>query len=212
MTLFGRLSNEVINITHDTGDPDRLVTRGKGQRAASEFEALYDSGKSVQLADQFVVFELSRDDDGPTILGGSHLTPMIEGSPDQPDVLAVMEMLSFHVGQSDHIEGDTSATLRVNFGKDESSTNKTIDTVFWALAAGLRLYDQTDDKRSATTDLNADFHKAFAKRPIEVPGGLGSLSFEVVKHREPKWWRKLLGLSQSDVAKQLVSVLGFPAS
>ena len=208
MALFGTLAEEVVTSYHPAvTSADR--TRGGGGAAGLNVTA--DSGRAVDLADQFVVYQVSGELKGPTILEASQVDPKIKGSAAEPDVLSVLEMLSFHVSAAEEVERDTCATLRVNFGKDESSSNKTIDTVFWAVASGLRLYDQWSGKRSQTEDLKADFHKAFGNRPIEIPGGLGKLSFEVVKHEEPPWWRKLLGFGTSDAAKRLVSVLGFPA-
>jgi len=170
-----------------------------------------DSGAGVSLADQFIVFQFNNQLDGPTILEASQVEPKIAGSPTEPDVRVALEMLSFNLGANEGIDPDTRATMRINFGKDQSSTDKHFDTVFWSIAAGLQLYDSYKGKRTESKDLNGDFGKAFANRPIEIPGGLGQLSFQVVKHKEPPWWKKLLGFAQSDTAKSLVSVLGFPA-
>ena len=120
-------------------------------------------------------------------------------------------MLSFHVGANEPIDKDTRATMRITFGKDQSSTDQRFDTLFWSIAAGLQLYDSAKNKPAESKDLNGDFRKAFGNRPIAIPGGLGRLSFQVIKHKEPAWWRKLVGFAQSDTAKSLVSILGFPA-
>ncbi len=208
MELFGTLADEVVTSYHPLETP---MHRTRGGAGTVGLNVTADSGRAVDLANQFVVFQVSSQLGGPTILEASQVDPKVKGSAEEPDVLSVLEMLSFHVTAAEEMESNTCATLRVNFGKDESSSNKTIDTVFWAVASGLRLYDQWSGKPSQTEDLKADFHKAFGNRPIEIPGGLGKLSFEVVKHEEPPWWRKLLGLGTSGAAKQLVSVLGFPA-
>jgi hypothetical protein len=122
-----------------------------------------------------------------------------------------LEMLSFHVGNSERIDPNTRATMRINLGKDESSTDKRFDTAFWSIAAGFNLYNEAKGKKAEGKELKADFHKAFGNRPIEIPGGLGRLSFEVVKHTDPPWWKRIFGFLKSDTAKGLVSVLGFPA-
>lgn len=204
MNLFGSLAGEVATSYSEVKE----TIRGGD---STELDVTSDSGSKINLNEQFVVFQLNEKTGGPTILEASQVEPKIEGSVQEPDVLSVLEMLSFHVGRNEGIEPGTCASLRVNLGKDESSTNKGIDTVFWALAAGLRLYDEGNGKRSETKDLRADFHKAFGNRPVEIPGGLGLLSFEVVKHVEPPWWRKVLGFGTSNTAQRLVSVLGFPA-
>jgi hypothetical protein len=40
---------------------------------------------------------------------------------------------------------------------------------------------------------------------------LGRLTFEVVKHKEPSWWKRTFGFLLGDTGKSLISVLGFPA-
>jgi hypothetical protein len=87
------------------------------------------------------------------------------------------------------VDKATDATMRINFGKDENSRDKAFDTLFWSIAAGLKLYDQAKNKRAESKEFKGDFRKACGNRPIEIPGGLGKLSFEVVKHKEPAWWQ-----------------------
>jgi hypothetical protein len=101
--------------------------------------------------------------------------------------------------------------MRISLGKDENSPGKRFDSLFWSIAAGLDLYDQAKGRKSEPKDFSADFHKAFGNRPIEVPGGLGRLSFEVVKHEEPSWWKQVFSFLQGTTGQRLVSVLGFPA-
>jgi hypothetical protein len=170
-----------------------------------------DRGAPADIADQFVAFQISNQPDGPAILESSQVEPRIDGSRDEPDVLVGVEMQSFQVGASEGIDKETRATLRLNFGKDESSTDRQFDTVFWSIAAGLSLYDQAKTGRAAGKDMKADFRKAFGGRPIEVPGGLGRLSFEVVKHREPPWWKRIFPFLLGSTGRTLISVLGFPA-
>jgi hypothetical protein len=137
--------------------------------------------------------------------------PSIEGSSEEPDVLATMQLLSFNLGSSEEISPDTRATMRINFGKDENSRDKYFDTAFWSIAAGLKLYDEARGKQTESKDLQVDFRKAFGNRPVEIPGGLSKLSFEVVQHTEPAWWQKIFRFAGSGAAKNLISVLGFPA-
>ena len=59
--------------------------------------------------------------------------------------------------------------------------------------------------------LAADLNRAFANRPVEIAGGLGLLSFEVVRHEEPKWWQRLFSFAHGPTGQTLTSVLGFPA-
>lgn len=211
MSVFQFPARQVV--TSYTEVDESTPTRGRGdtQQGAPRLSLVADNGRAVGEADQFVLFILSDQATGPTILEASQIEPKIVGADDEPDVLVGLEMLSFHVGDAEQIDANTCATLRINFGKDESSENRVIDTVFWSIAAGLRLYDESQGRRTGGKEYKSDFRRAFANRPIEIPGGLGRLSIEVVKHVEPPWWRKVLGYGSSQTAKQLISVLGFPA-
>jgi hypothetical protein len=164
------------------------------------------------MANQFLIFQFSSQADGPSLLDSVNTEPGIAGSDSEPDVLVALEMLSFHVGDNEGVDKDTRATMRINFGKDENSTDRRFDTVFWSIAAGLNLYDQVKKGKADPKAYKSDFHKrAFGNRPIEIPGGLGLLSFEVIKHKEPTWWQRTFRFLQSDTGQRLISVLGFPA-
>ncbi|MDB5384949.1 MAG: hypothetical protein JWM11_595 [Planctomycetaceae bacterium] len=188
------------------------ATRRSGRD--NEFVFTSDKGEAMSprlLQDQFVAFQLNDRQDGPTILESSQVEPSIEGSSEEPDVLATMQLLSFNLGSSEEISPDTRATMRINFGKDENSRDKYFDTAFWSIAAGLKLYDEARGKQTESKDLQVDFRKAFGNRPVEIPGGLSKLSFEVVQHTEPAWLQKIFRFAGSGAAKNLISVLGFPA-
>jgi hypothetical protein len=163
------------------------------------------------MKDQFVVFQLNDNMDGPAILNAEAVKPKLEGSDDEPDVLTKLNLISFHVGADERIDKNTRATMRINFGKDPSSTDRMFDTAFWAVAAGLKLYNDSTGQPAQTKDLSADMNQAFGNRPIEIPGGLGNLSFEVVKHQEPKWWQNVFSFLRGGTGVALTSVLGFPA-
>jgi hypothetical protein len=163
------------------------------------------------LGDQFLAFYLNPEEEGDRILESSQVAPSVEGGADQPDIMTKVQLEAFHVGQGENVDRKTRATLRMTLGKDKSSTDRVFDDVFWAVAAGLRLYDDSKKKRSSAKDLSADFDQALGKRPIEVPGGLGLLSFEVVRHREPPWWRRIFSFVGSGTGRTLISALGFPA-
>jgi hypothetical protein len=167
------------------------------------------SVSSDEMAKQFIVFQFSAKEEGPSMLESSQVEPSIEGSDDEPDVLMAMEMLSFNLGANEDIEKDTKATIRINIGKDETSRDKYFDTAFWSIAAGLDLFN--GNNKTPGKDLKSDFKKAFGNRPVEIPGGLSMLTFEVVKHKEPAWWQRVFKFLQSDTGKSLVSTIGFPA-
>lgn len=163
----------------------------------------------ADMANQFIVFQFSPKADGPSLLESSQVEPVMDGTPAEPDVLMGLEMLSFNLGEAEKVDQHTKATIRINIGKDETSRDKNFDTVFWSIAAGLDLYNGKE--RTAAKDLKADFRKAFGNRPIEIPGGLSKMSFEVVKHKDPAWWQRIFTFLQSSTGKSLVSTIGFPA-
>jgi hypothetical protein len=178
---------------------------------ARETAFVRDDGVALakdELDDQFIVYQLSKELQGPAILDSTAVTPSLEGTDAQPDVLAKLNLISFHVGAGDEVDRDTRATMRITLGKDPSSASRILDTAFWAVAAGMKLF--ADEKPAQDKQLAADINRAFANRPIEIAGGLGLLSFEVVKHEEPKWWQKLFGFLRSGTGEALTSVLGFP--
>jgi hypothetical protein len=180
------------------GGVSDLFSRDDGTAATSD-----------DLADQFMVYQISKQVDGPALLDATAVQPGLSGSEEQSDVLAKLNLSSFHIGEGEDIDHDTRATMRITFGADPSSSSRMIDTAFWAVAAGLRLYQNgavAQDKELAT-----DLNRAFANRPVEIAGGLGLLSFEVVRHQEPPWWNKLFSFAQGPTGQALTSALGFPA-
>ncbi|MBL7828946.1 MAG: hypothetical protein JNJ57_20085 [Saprospiraceae bacterium] len=177
-----------------------------------EFAALgLESTEDDDLGNQFIIFQLNNTETESTLLETSQVDPKIEGSDAEPDIQLNMEMIAFHIGQNEGIPDDTRATMRLVIGKDENSRDKYFDTAFWTVAAGLQLYNQATGKAAESKDLKADFTKAFGKRPIEIPGGLARMTFEVIKHREPAWWQRVFGFLQSGTGRTLTSVIGFPA-
>jgi hypothetical protein len=218
MVLFSFPQDEVVT---SFGFKKRRVAPGNAIQDAradsggtSKLLLVSERSAAVDLSTQFIIFQLSNQAKGPAVVESSNVEPAIDGSEDEPDVLVALEMLSFHIGDNEEIAPDTRATMRINFGKDESSTEKRFDTVFWSIAAGLNLYDEAkkgEGGRAESKDLRTDFHKAFGNRPIEIPGGLGRLAFEVVKHKEPPWWKKVFRFFESGTGEKLISVLGFPA-
>src|SRR5262249_6872140 len=77
-------------------------SKGKGTVKAARGAAL-PLAADASLADQFFVFQFSSQTDGPAILDSVNTEPGIIGSDAEPDVLVALEMLSFHVGQSEDI-------------------------------------------------------------------------------------------------------------
>ncbi|MDP2890477.1 MAG: hypothetical protein Q8P34_16115 [Bacteroidota bacterium] len=179
--------------------------------AVSYVKDNFPNPSMLDLSNQFVNFQLSNTLDKPSIQESSQVEPILKGSNEQPDMLVNLEMLSFHIGANENIDKNSRATIRINIGKDENSRDKYFDTAFWSIAAGLNLYNQAKNKTADPKELKSDFRQAFGNRPIEIPGGLSKMTFEVVKHREPKWWQNIFKFLQSDTGKSLISTVGFPA-
>lgn len=166
------------------------------------------------LSDQFIVYQISKEATGPALLDATAVQPTLAGSPEQPDALARLNLVSFHLGKGEDIDPNTRATMRITFGADPSSSTRMLDTAFWAVAAGLKLYAQSQEGKGAVAQdkqLATDLNRAFANRPVEIAGGLGLLSFEVVRHEEPQWWQKLFDFARGGTGQTLSAALGFPA-
>ncbi|ANM30179.1 hypothetical protein ABI59_12245 [Acidobacteria bacterium Mor1] len=190
-------------------DRDNLGNEGLERRTRARATTANRSLSSGDLADQFLIFQFNKEDQGDTILDSTDVKPSLKGSDEKPDVLAKLQMVSFQAGDDD-VDKGTKATLRIDMGKDKSS-NSPLDTLFWSLSAGLNLYNEAKDAKAAPDELTTDLSAAFSNRPIEIPGGLAELSFEVVKHREPRWWQRVFKFLQSGTGTALTSAIGFPA-
>lgn len=216
MSLFSFDPAQTLTAIAPPASPPRAAKSTARGNFGTGFSAAFasDNGAVVSsddMQDQFVVFQLNDTMDGPAILNAEAVKPKLAGSDEEPDVLTKLNLLSFHVGADERIDKNTRATMRINFGKDPSSTDRSFDTAFWAIAAGLKLYNDSTGQPAQTKELSADINRAFGNRPIEIPGGLGNLSFEVVKHVEPPWWKKVFSFLEGGTGQALTSVLGFPA-
>jgi hypothetical protein len=172
-----------------------------------ELDQGFRGGEEVtDISKQFLVFQLT--DEGAQ--EPSQITPSVPGSQDLPDMRVGVSLEGF---QCPSQQGFSSATLRFTMGKDPSSSDRIFDTAFWCIAAGLQLYQESQGKTvpASGKELRSDFQQAFGKRPIEIPGGLAVMSFEVVRHKPEAWWQKVFTFLQSSTGKTLVSTLGFPA-
>ncbi len=210
--IFGKFANNAIASNELR---DAMKARAEQPLLMVEESTLRVGGGGIglldeNLDDQFIVFQFSSKADGPTILDTSEVVSSKAGGIEKPDAIASVQLASFHVSKDEGIDKDTRATLRLDLGKDTNSTSK-LDTVFWSIAAGMKLYNEVKGKPSDAKDLKTDFNDAFSKRPVEIPGGLGRLSFEVVKHKEPKWWQRIFSFLQSGTGQALTSAIGFPA-
>lgn len=164
------------------------------------------------LADQFIAFQATSVNGTSQILESSSVEPALDTPAEKPDVIMDVSMQAFHVGESEPVEKDTRATLRLTVNKDADSTGgRGLDTLFWTITSGLKLYDDLKKARAESKDLQSDYRSAFANRYIEIPGALGDIRFEVIKHKEPAWWQKVFKFAESDAGRALTAAIGFPA-
>jgi hypothetical protein len=223
MNTFGRFSTEKITglaVQRDGAAMERLESFGtevRGQEASgaqpAKLDALNEEGVKISsndLGNQFLVFQWGDDPASPGILTSNQINPALKGG-ENPDVLAKVDLLSFQLGANDRKGEDTKlkAVMRVDFGQDENSSTH-LDQITYSVLAGLDLYNEIAERPTKPKEHKADFNQAFAKRPIQIAGGLGKLRFEVCKVREPAWWQEIFKWLQSDAGKALTSALGFP--
>lgn len=161
------------------------------------------------LKDQFLVFQFGKTKNDPAIIESSSVVPDLKGSDDRPDVHAGLELVSFHVAKGESIDKDTRATMRIDFGN--SPTAQMTEMFTWAVAAGIDLYEKTKKKEGQPSGIKGNLNKSFGNRPIEIAHGLGQLTFQVIKHKEPKWWRQMFSFIGGATGKSIISMLGFPA-
>ncbi|MDB4916901.1 MAG: hypothetical protein JWM95_4545 [Gemmatimonadetes bacterium] len=217
MSYFGTLRHGRALLSPNSGALPFMketapATRTEAGHAIRSFGA---NSKTVtasrsDLRDQFVLLQFGKQDGDARVLHTDDVVAIKSGSDTQPDILCTVQLSSFHVSADEEIAPDTKATLRLDLGKDDSSRSE-LDTLFWSVAAGLSLFDTGANVRSEPRKVSADFRQALSKRPIEIPGGLGRMSFEIVKHREPSWWKKVFSFLQSKDGTRLASAIGFPA-
>ena len=167
-----------------------------------------------EIPNQFFAFQAAFLDGSPTVLTPNDVEPSIQTGETAPDVLLDVSLASFHLSESDGVNKDARAQLRLTINNEaDTERARKFDIVYWAITTGLYLFDdqlKTRIPKLNSSDLKADFRKALGNRSIELPGGIGSIKFEVIRHKEPPWWRKIFTFG-SEGGKALTAVLGFPA-
>ena len=159
---------------------------------------------------QFMLFRIG--DEKSPLFDLTSVHPTVAGSDEKPDIDASINLLAFHFDETMRgaIDDKSRATLRFDLGKDDASTSP-LEPLVWSIASGLDLYEHfKGSNRTEPNKMNENFANTFKRRPIEIPGGLGQLKFEVIMHKEPPWWRRILRFGGTDTARRLVTSLGFP--
>ena len=161
------------------------------------------------LSKQFLIFQIQPPETGTATVELSEVLPQFEGSPDEPDMLMQLEMICFNLANHEKVNAKTRATLRV-IVEQMDSVNAKLEPLVWVISAGLKLYNLAENRRALPAELKMDFKKSFGQRPIEIPKGRATLTFDVYKHKEPKWWNRIFSFITSTTGKTLTSAIGFP--
>jgi len=172
------------------------VTRGAGGKVRND------------LANQFIPFQIVGTEEENIIQQVHDIDPVLEGKEDRPDVLMRVEMVDFHLAEDERLNKRDRATMNITI-RQENAVDDKLEPLYWVASAGLDLYNLYNDKNKrekASTDL----HEVFARRPIELPNGVGVLKFDVVKHREKRWYDFAFDIFTSKIGKAAVSVFGLP--
>jgi len=161
-------------------------------------------------ASDYFIFKITDSTDGDAAIMLSDLEPAFEGGDDAPDVLMEVSLIHFNISNQEDINRRTRATMRLTVEQGIPLDNNT-KPLIWIASAGLKIYDIIKNGKSVAEDGKlADFNNAFGNRPIEIPKGQAKLSFDVIKHREPKWWQKVFQFIQQPTGVALTAALGFP--
>jgi hypothetical protein len=185
--VFGSLDDRIFYSEVDDGSMSLLGDDPKTDELPQEQFRLFNLLPSGELADP-------------------HETdPNVAGNDAFPDVRLSVQLVGFNPGARAGTE--TRATVRLDIGQSASASNRS--PLYWSIAAGLDLVDLAVSGKSGDR-FGSSFDSAFVQRPIDVPGGLADLRFEVVCHAEPAWWKQIFGLAGSGTGASLMTACGFP--
>lgn len=161
-----------------------------------------------KLANQFIPFQIVGTADKNVVRQVHEIEPILEGKEDRPDVLMRIEMVNFHLADDERLKKNTRATMNITI-RQENAVDDKLEPLYWVASAGLDLYNLFNDK-GKKQETKTDFHEVFARRPIELPNGIGVLKFDVIKHEEKKWYDVAFDLFTSKIGKAAIAVFGLP--
>ncbi|HRO48064.1 hypothetical protein [Agriterribacter sp.] len=170
----------------------------KGNQSKSFLESADDA------ANQFILLQLS--DGDKRVLNTTEVVPKLQGT-EKPDINMLLDFEGFKIGSNENIDPKTKATLQLKVGQEHKITG--LEKLFYCINGGLDLYNEIKRKRAEPKDFKQSTETALGNKPISLPGGVGQISLNVVKHDEPKWWQKIFTFAKSDSAKNLMSLIGF---
>lgn len=180
-----------------------LAARAKAMSANPNFKGKGDGS-------DYFIFKITDGTDGDAAIMLSELEPAFEGGENAPDILMEVSLIHFNISNQEEINKRTRATMRLTI-EQGISLNNNLKPLIWIASAGLKIYDIIKNNKTVAEDEKlADFNNAFGNRPVEIPQGQVKLSFDVIKHREPKWWQKVFQFIQKPAGVTLTAALGFP--
>ena len=136
------------------------------------------------------------------------LNPEFEGDI-LPDIAMAINLVHFNLSNKEELNKRTRATMRLTIEQKDPLFQQQ-EPLMWIASVGLKIFDIVKNKKSLKDVNLADFNGAFGNRPIEIPKGRATLSFDLIKHREPKWWQKVFNFTNSPEGHALSAALGFP--
>ncbi len=214
---FGLHENEVIVPTNT--DPKIFANSGfDSLKNLNNYSSATGNLKKIrpltpeEIGDQFFVFQLTPVKKGKWFVKSPQdIKPTLETSEKFPDVVLDSRLVSFHIGESERLERDTKATVRITFGSDQNTfrARDMGENLFWAITSGINLWNSRGMK-ARPKDFTSDFRKVFGNKYVELPGGSGTIKVEIVQHKKSSWWEKVFDFSQSSSGRSLISALGFP--
>ena len=154
---------------------------------------------------QFVLLQLTDSDQ--RVLPTSQVVPTLHGLEEKPDINMLLDFEGFNIGSKEDIDRRSKATLQLKVGQEQNMGK--LDKLFYCLNGGLDLYDHIKNKKSDSKDFKKSTDQALGRKPISLPGGVGQLTLQVVKHEEPKWWQEIFRFAKTDAAQELFSLVGF---
>ncbi|HRQ49303.1 MAG TPA: hypothetical protein PLR74_02125 [Agriterribacter sp.] len=150
-----------------------------------------------ETSNQFILLQLSDGDKRVLKLQGT----------EKPDINMLLDFEGFKIGSNENIDPKTKATLQLKVGQEHKITG--LEKLFYCINGGLDLYNEIKRKRAEPKDFKQSTETALGNKPISLPGGVGQISLNVVKHEEPKWWQKIFSFAKSGAGKNLMSLIGF---
>lgn len=179
-----------------------------------DLEALKSTIAGSEMANNFFAFQIVKPGSESTIKEATAIEPEIETSDANPDVVLDVSLEAFHLGYPDsQLKDNDTATLRLTLCNDPiSSREGKMETLFWTITSALRLYKEVKGQKILvpSQDLHVDYRKTLGNQRIKIPGAVGSLKIEMIKHKAPAWWKRILSFLKVSSGEAVTAAIGLP--